>query len=114
MSNIRKKTIAGLKRGDTFTASCTFTEHDATAFADVGRDYSPVHFDLPFAKAMASDILCFASFTMCATINLAMSALIFTGGLQAVLPGELAVRGEPGSQCTVCKSCKALVCKVLA
>jgi len=51
MSNIRKKTIAGLKRGDTFTASCTFTEHDATAFADIGRDYSPVHFDLPFAKA---------------------------------------------------------------
>jgi hypothetical protein len=26
----------------------------------------------------------FASFTMCATINLGMSALILTGGLQAV------------------------------
>ncbi len=42
-----------------------------------------------------------------------MSALIFTGGLQAVLPGKLAVRGTRGSQCAVCESCKALVCKVL-
>jgi hypothetical protein len=42
-----------------------------------------------------------------------MSALIFTGGLQAVLPGELAVRGEPGKQCAVCETCKALFCKVL-
>jgi hypothetical protein len=42
-----------------------------------------------------------------------MSALIFTGGLQADLPGELAVRGEPGEQCAVCESCKALICRVL-
>ncbi len=50
MSYIRKKTIAGLKPGDSFTVSRTFTENDATAFADVGRDYNPVHFDLRFAK----------------------------------------------------------------
>jgi hypothetical protein len=55
----------------------------------------------------------FASFTMCATIILAMSALILTGGLQAVLPGELAVRGNLGEQCAVCESCKAIICKVL-
>src|SRR5882724_827148 len=55
----------------------------------------------------------FASFTMCATINLAMSALIFTGDLQEVLPGTLAVRGEPGKQCAVCESCKGFSCKVL-
>jgi len=60
-----------------------------------------------------SDILYFASFTMCATINLAMSALIFTGGLQEVLPRTLAVRGGPGGQCAVCESCKSLICKVL-
>ena len=42
-----------------------------------------------------------------------MSALIFTGDLQEVLPGELAVRGTPGGQCAVCKSCKAIICKVL-
>src|SRR5258708_19218130 len=51
MSYIRKKTIAGLKRGDFFTVSRTFTEDDATAFADIGRDYNTVHFDLRFAKA---------------------------------------------------------------
>jgi hypothetical protein len=55
----------------------------------------------------------FASFTMCATIILAMSALILTGGLQAVLPGKLAVRGNPCEGCAVCESCKAIVCKVL-
>lgn len=42
-----------------------------------------------------------------------MSALIFTGDLQEVLPGELAVRGELGSQCAVCETCKGLICKVL-
>jgi len=38
---------------------------------------------------------------------------IFTGDLQEVLPGELAVRGTRGDRCAVCESCKALVCKVL-
>jgi hypothetical protein len=42
-----------------------------------------------------------------------MSALIFTGGLQAVLPGRTATVGKPGEQCAVCESCKALICKVL-
>jgi 3-hydroxybutyryl-CoA dehydratase len=50
VSYIRNKTIAGLKRGDTFIVSRTFTEHDATAFADISRDYNPVHFDPRFAK----------------------------------------------------------------
>ena len=55
----------------------------------------------------------FASFTMCATINLVMSALIFTGDLQEVLPGKLAVRGNRGEQCAVCETCKGFICKVL-
>jgi len=42
-----------------------------------------------------------------------MSALIFTGDLQEVLPGRLAVRGIRGGQCAVCEPCKALICKVL-
>ena len=42
-----------------------------------------------------------------------MSALIFTGGLQAVLPGKLAVRGNRGEQCAVCETCKAISCKLL-
>src|SRR5215510_13640451 len=51
MSYIREKAVAGLKRGDSFTVSRTFTQHDTLAFADIGRDYNPVHFDQRFAEA---------------------------------------------------------------
>ena len=51
MSYIRKKTIAGLKQGDSFTVSRTFTEQDTTTFANISRDYNPVHFDDRFAQA---------------------------------------------------------------
>jgi acyl dehydratase len=51
MSYIRQKAIAGLKPGDSFTVSRTFTEHDTLAFADTSRDYNPVHFDDRFASA---------------------------------------------------------------
>jgi 3-hydroxybutyryl-CoA dehydratase len=51
MSYIRKKTIAGLKPGDSFVVSRTFTEQDTTTFADNSRDYNPVHFDDRFASA---------------------------------------------------------------
>ena len=45
--------IAGLKKGDSFAVSRTFTEQDTTAFADISKDYNPVHFDLRFAQAKA-------------------------------------------------------------
>jgi acyl dehydratase len=51
MSYIREKTIAGLKLGDSFTVSRTFAEQDTTAFAELSRDYNPVHFDDRFASA---------------------------------------------------------------
>ena len=50
MSNIREKTIAGLKVGDTFSAARVFTEQDMVQFADISRDYNPVHLDERFAK----------------------------------------------------------------
>ena len=50
MPNIRKKTIEGLKSGDTFSVSRTFSEQDVMRFADISRDYNPVHFDERFAK----------------------------------------------------------------
>jgi 3-hydroxybutyryl-CoA dehydratase len=50
MCYIREKTIAGLKLGDSFTVSRTFTEQDTTAFAELSRDYNPVHFDDRFAS----------------------------------------------------------------
>lgn len=51
MSDIRAKAIEGLKTGDTFTLSRTFTEENMAAFAAVTRDYNPVHFDDRFAAA---------------------------------------------------------------
>ena len=50
MNDIRGKTISGLKTGDVFTISRTFTEEDMVAFASVTRDYNPVHFDNRFAR----------------------------------------------------------------
>jgi 3-hydroxybutyryl-CoA dehydratase len=51
MSEIRKKTIRGLRVGDTFTVSRRFSEEDMTAFAHITRDYNPVHFDPRFSGA---------------------------------------------------------------
>ncbi len=51
MSSIRKSAIAGLKPGDSFTVSRTFREQDTVAFANLSRDYNPVHFELRFAEA---------------------------------------------------------------
>ena len=49
MSAIRRKAIEGIKIGDTFTVTRTFTEKDMFRFADITRDYNPVHFDDRFA-----------------------------------------------------------------
>jgi len=51
MTHIRKKTIQGLTEGDTFTVTRTFTETDMLAFADITRDYNPVHFNKRFSAA---------------------------------------------------------------
>jgi acyl dehydratase len=51
MSHVRKKTIEGLNKGDSFSISRTFTEKDVAQFADLTRDYNPVHFDERFAGA---------------------------------------------------------------
>ena len=49
MSKIRNKTIQGLAVGDTFILTRQFKEADMHAFADVTRDYNPIHFDKRFA-----------------------------------------------------------------
>ena len=51
MSEIRRKAITGLKVGDSFTVKRTFTEKDMRTFAEITRDYNPVHFDDRFAGA---------------------------------------------------------------
>ncbi|UCE56438.1 MAG: MaoC family dehydratase [Desulfobacterales bacterium] len=50
MSEIRKETIRGLKVGDTFTISRKFSEQDMLNFANITRDYNPIHFDNRFAQ----------------------------------------------------------------
>ena len=51
MSQIRKQTIQGLTVGETFTVSRKFTEQDMISFADITRDYNPIHFDERFVAA---------------------------------------------------------------
>jgi len=55
MSDIRRKAVEGLKSGDTFFVSRTFSERDVIRFADISRDYNPVHFDEQFAKVKNFD-----------------------------------------------------------
>lgn len=51
MSQIRKKAVQGLQAGDSFSVSRRFMEEDVLQFADLSRDYNPVHFDERFAAA---------------------------------------------------------------
>ncbi len=55
MSYIRGKAIDGLQAGDTFSVSRTFAEQDMLQFADISRDYNPVHFDQRFANVKRLD-----------------------------------------------------------
>jgi len=59
MSEIRQKAIQGLKLGDSFTVTRTFSEEDVITFSRITRDYNPVHFDERFAAAKKfSDRIC--------------------------------------------------------
>lgn len=51
MTRIRQKAIDGIKVGDEFSVSRTFTEHDMIQFANISRDYNPIHLEDRFAKA---------------------------------------------------------------
>lgn len=48
LTDIREQAVAGLKAGDTFSVTRTFTEADTLAFGDVSRDYNPVHYSDAF------------------------------------------------------------------
>ena len=49
MTGIRPRAAEGLQVGDTFKVSRTFTRDEVMRFADISRDYNPVHFDARFA-----------------------------------------------------------------
>ncbi|HEA51142.1 hypothetical protein LCGC14_0601240 [marine sediment metagenome] len=51
MTHIRERAIRGLKAGDTFTITRTFTENDTVAFGEISRDMNPIHYDERFAAA---------------------------------------------------------------
>ncbi len=51
MTDIRSRAIEGLKAGDSFTVKRTFSEQEMNVFAEITRDYNPVHFSERFAAA---------------------------------------------------------------
>jgi acyl dehydratase len=48
---IRQHAIEGLKKGDSFAYSRTFTQEETEIFGDITRDYNPVHYDLRWTEA---------------------------------------------------------------
>ena len=50
MSTIRRKAAEGIHVGDVFTITRSFSEADMVKFADITKDYNPVHFDDRFAS----------------------------------------------------------------
>jgi len=51
MVGLRERAAEGLQVGDSFRTTRTFKNDDVTLFAQVSRDYNPIHFDARFAKA---------------------------------------------------------------
>jgi len=51
MAGFRERAADGLQVGDSFRISRTFTDDEVIRFAEVSRDYNPVHFDTRFANA---------------------------------------------------------------
>lgn len=48
---MRKRAVKGIKQGDKFSVTRTFRESDMLGFAEISRDYNPVHFDERFARS---------------------------------------------------------------
>jgi 3-hydroxybutyryl-CoA dehydratase len=59
MSELRRRAIRGLRAGDTFEISRTFSREDTVAFGTLTRDYNPVHYEPRFAQEKGfSGIVC--------------------------------------------------------
>jgi 3-hydroxybutyryl-CoA dehydratase len=55
MSTWRAKTIEGIRPGEVFKFTRTFTRKDTETFGDITRDYNPVHYDARFAGVKGFD-----------------------------------------------------------
>lgn len=51
MVGLRERAAEGLRVGDSFRTTRTFTYDDIALFAEISRDYNPIHFDARFAEA---------------------------------------------------------------
>jgi len=61
-----------------------------------------------------NDLSCTSSLArICGSMNLAMNAQIFVGGLGAVAPETAAFFDTECKSCAICESCNAFSCKVL-
>jgi len=49
MSSMRQRAAQGLKAGDVFTVTRTFSQAETESFGDLTRDYNPVHYDPDWA-----------------------------------------------------------------
>lgn len=54
-SDIRRRLLGGVKAGDTFSVSRTFTEDDMLSFAGLSHDHNPVHFNEAYTRAKGFD-----------------------------------------------------------
>jgi acyl dehydratase len=50
-TQIRKQLVAGVKTGDSFSVTRTFTEDDLHLFTGVSHDHNPIHFNTEYAAA---------------------------------------------------------------
>ncbi len=51
MSDIRKKTIKGIQKGDVFKVLRTFTQQDVEDFAVISKDDNPIHYHPGFFQS---------------------------------------------------------------
>ncbi len=57
MTQMRQRAREGLKAGDRFSVTRTFSQAETEAFGDLTRDYNPVHYDKAFAGIKGYDRL---------------------------------------------------------
>ena len=57
MTEIRRRAVRGLRPGDTFEVTRTFSRRDTRQFGKLTRDANPVHDDPAFARAQGFDQL---------------------------------------------------------
>ncbi len=59
MDNQRQHAIKGIRTGDSWTITRTFTREEVLAFGEISRDYNPVHYDVRFARSKGfKDVVC--------------------------------------------------------